>query len=158
MNALTHSRPWRELVALERRMEDWFERFGDRLGDRFSGPREHERSFWDNGAWSPALESRVDNGNLIVKADLPGVDPKEVSISVIGNQLRIEGERKHEEKHEEKDYFYQELEYGKFVRTLPLPAEVDADQIKARYKKGVLEITMPAPKELSAKKISIDAS
>ena len=152
MNALTRSRPWRELVALEHRMEDWFDRFGE----RFSGLREHEPSFWDNGAWYPALESRVDNGNLIVKVDLPGIDPKEVSVSVTGNQLRIEGERKHEEKHEEKDYFYQELEYGQFVRTLPLPAEVDADQVKARYKKGVLEITMPAPKALIGKKIAIE--
>ena len=152
MNALTRSRPWRELVALEHRMEDWFDRFGE----RFSGPREHERSIWDNGAWYPALESRIDKGNIIVKVDLPGIDPKEVSVSVTGNQLRIEGERKHEEKHEEKDYFYQELAYGTFVRTLPLPAEVDADQVKARYKKGVLEITMPAPKELTAKKIAIE--
>lgn len=153
MNALTRSLPWRELVALEHRIEDWWERFGE----RFSGRPEPERSIWDNGAWYPALESRVDNGKLIVKADLPGIDPKEVSVSVTGNQLRIEGERKHEEKHEEKDYFYQEVAYGQFVRTIPLPAEVDADQVKAHYKKGVLEITMPAPKELTAKKIAVEA-
>ena len=152
MSALTRWRPWREMVSGEHRMEDWFDRFGE----RFFGPREHERSTWDNGGWYPALESRTDNGNLIVKADLPGIDPKDVSISMTGNQLRIEGERKHEEKHEEKDYFHQELTYGKFTRTMTLPAEVDAEQVKARYKDGVLEITMPAPKELSAKKIAIE--
>jgi HSP20 family protein len=94
---------------------------------------------------------------LIVKADLPGVDPKEVSISVVGNQLTIEGERKHEEKKEEKDYFYRELSYGKFSRSVALPEGVDPDKVKATFKNGVLEITMPAPKQLTAKKIQIEA-
>lgn len=151
MSTLTHWRPWRDMESLEHRMEDLVDRFGG----RFFGPGEH--SIWDKGAWSPALESRTDNGNIIVKADLPGIDPKDVSISVTGNQLRIEGERKHEEKEEEQDYFYHELAYGKFARTMTLPAEVDAEQVKAHYKDGVLEISMPAPKELTPKKISIEA-
>jgi HSP20 family protein len=81
----------------------------------------------------------------VIDTDLPGVDPKEVSISVVGNQLTIEGERKREEK-EERAYFYQEAAYGKFVRTITLPDGVDADKAKAHYKDGVLTITMPAPK------------
>jgi HSP20 family protein len=104
----------------------------------------------------PAIESRVENGNLVVKADLPGIDPKEVSISVLGNQLRIEGERKQEEKKEEKDYLYQEVSYGKFMRTIPLPEGVDTEKIKANYKNGVLEISMPAPKQLESKKVQIE--
>jgi HSP20 family protein len=96
------------------------------------------------------------NGNLIVKVDLPGIDPKEVSISVLVNQLTIEGERKREEKKEEKDYFYQEVSYGKFSRTIPLPEGVDADKVKANYKNGVLEITLPAPKQLASKKVQIE--
>ena len=99
----------------------------------------------------------IENGNLVVKVDLPGIDPKDVSISVTGDQLTIEGERKQEKKEEKKDYFYQELSYGKFSRTMPLPQGVDADKVKANYKNGVLEITMPAPKELAPKKIQIEA-
>jgi HSP20 family protein len=126
------------------------------LFEHFFGPWERERSVWGTEGWTPALESRVENGNLIVKADLPGIDPKEVSISVLGNQLTIEGERKREEKKEEKDYFYQEMSYGKFSRTIPLPEGVEADKVKASYKNGVLEITLPAPQQLASKKVQIE--
>ncbi len=148
MKSLTPWRPMRDLETLERRMADLFERFW--------GPSERERSVWGTEGWAPSIESRVDNGNLIVKADLPGIDPKEVSISVLGNQLTIEGERKREEKKEEKDYFYQEVSYGKFSRTIPLPEGAEADKVKANYKNGVLEITIPAPKQLASKKVQIE--
>ena len=76
---------------------------------------------------------------------------------MVGNQLTIEGERKREEKKEEKDYFYQEVAYGKFSRSLTLPEGVDADKVKATFKNGVLEITMTAPKQTATKKIHIEA-
>jgi len=147
MRALTPWRAMRELDPVRRRMENLFERFFE----------PEEGGFWGGDAWAPAVESHVENGNLVVKADLPGIDPKEVSISVLGNNLKIEGERKQEKKEEEKNYFYQEVAYGKFSRTVPLPQGVDANQVHAHYKDGVLEITMPAPKELAAKKIQIEA-
>ena len=150
MGALTPWRPRRELERIERRMQDLFERF-------FGESGEQKRLLWKTEAWMPAVESHVENGNLIVKTDLPGIDPKEVSISVTGNQLTIEGERKQEEKKEEKDYFYHELSYGKFSRSMELPAGVDADKVKARCKDGVLEITIPAPKELASKRVQIEA-
>jgi HSP20 family protein len=155
MKALTSWRPRRELERLERRMQHFFDRFFDE-GSLSSW--EWERPFRKLEGWEPAIESHVENGNLVVKADLPGIDPKEISISVTGNRLTIEGERKEEEKKEEKDYVYHELSYGKFSRTMELPAGVDADKVKADYKDGVLKITMPAPKELAAKKIQIEAS
>ncbi|MBI3304495.1 MAG: Hsp20/alpha crystallin family protein [Deltaproteobacteria bacterium] len=152
MRALTPWRPMRELENLYRSMDEMFER----LTERFFGPGERERPLWGTEAWAPVIESHVENGNLVVKADLPGIDPKEVTISVVGNQLTIEGERKREEKKEEKDYFYRELAYGKFSRTMTLPDGVDADKVKANYKNGVLEITMPAPKQLASKKVQIE--
>jgi HSP20 family protein len=144
----------RELEGLERRMENMFDRF---FVERLPSLWEMERPLWRGEGWIPAVESRMENGNMIVKADLPGVDPKDVSISVTGNQLTIAGERKHEEKKEEKDYFYQEVQYGKFSRTMTLPDGVDADKIKANYKDGVLQVTMPAPKASASKKIQIEA-
>jgi HSP20 family protein len=152
MKGLTPWRPMRELETIQRRMDDLFEH----LTERFFGPGERERSVWGPEAWAPALESHVDKDTLMVRADLPGIDPKEVSISVTGNQLTIEGERKREEKKEEKDYFYRELAYGKFSRTMTLPEGVDADKIKANYKNGVLEVTMPAPKQIASKKVQIE--
>ena len=150
MKTLTPWQPMKELETLEQRMSDLFERFQDRF---FGGAR--ERSAWGE-SWAPAIESHVEKGELVVKVDLPGIDPKEVSISVTGNQLCIEGERKQEEKKEEKDYFYQEVSYGKFTRTVPLPEGVDTEKIKANYKNGVLGISMPAPKQLESKKIQIE--
>lgn len=153
MKALTPWKPMRDLDTLRQHMDDLFER----MSERFFGPGEHARSVWGTEAVVPAIESHVDKDTLIIKADLPGMDPKEVSISVRGNQLTIEGERKHEEKKEEKDYIYRELAYGKFSRTLTLPEGVDADKVKANYKNGVLEITLPAPKQVTGKKIEIEA-
>lgn len=153
MAALVPRKPMRALQRIEQDMESMFER----LGSGFPSLWEPERRFWPEERWAPAIESHVENGNLIVKADIPGIDPKDVSISVTGNQLTIEGERKHEEKKEEKDYFYRELAYGKFTRTMPLPAGVDADKVKASCKDGVLQITMPAPKELAPKRIQVEA-
>jgi HSP20 family protein len=153
MKALTPWRPRRELERMEHRMRDLFERFWD---EGFVGA--WERPFRKLEGWEPAIESHVEDGNLVVKADLPGIDPKDISLSVTGNQLMIEGERKEEEKKEEKDYVYRELSYGKFTRTMELPAGVEADKVKADYKDGVLKITMPAPKEPAAKKIQIEAS
>ena len=153
MSALIPWRPMRELENIQQRMDEML----DRLTGRFFSPEGRERSVWGAEMWAPSIESHLENGNLVVKADLPGIDPKEVSISVTGNQLTIEGERKQEKKEEKKDYFYRELAYGKFSRTMTLPQGVDADKVKANYKNGVLEITMPAPKELTSKKIQIEA-
>jgi HSP20 family protein len=153
MKALTPWRPMRELETMRQHMDDLFER----MTERFFGPGERERSVWGTEGLAPAIESHVDKDTLIVKADLPGIDPKEVSIAVTGNQLTIEGERKREEKKEEKDYFYRELAYGKFARTMTLPEGVEADKIKATYKNGVLEITILAPKQLASKKVQIEA-
>lgn len=154
MKSLVPWKPMRELERLEHRMEEMFDRF---FGERRLGVWEMERPMWRGEGWMPVIESHVENGNVTVKADLPGVDPKDVSISVTGNQLTITGERKHEEKKEEKDYFSQEVQYGKFARTLTLPEGVDADKVKANYKDGVLQITMPAPKGVAVKKIQIEA-
>jgi HSP20 family protein len=128
----------------------------DRLSARWLGG-DRPRGVWGTEEWAPSIESHVDNCNLIVKADLPGVDPKEVTVSVVGNQLTIEGERKHEEKKEEKDYFYRELAYGKFSRSMTVPEGVDPDKVKAVFKNGVLQVTLPAPKQLAAKQIQIEA-
>jgi HSP20 family protein len=101
----------------------------------------------------PAVESFVRNGELVVRADLPGIDPKNVELAVDGNRLIMKGERK--EVSEDVERHYREVSYGRFERTLELPRGVDAESIKATYHDGVLEVTMKAPKELSPKKVPI---
>jgi HSP20 family protein len=122
----------------------------------FFGPRRGEKVRAEAGVWEPAIDGRLENGNVVLNADLPGIDAKDVTISVQGNQLSIEGERKGEKKEEKATYFYDELPYGKFARTLTLPDGIDADKVKTAYTNGVLEITMPAPKELVSRKIPIE--
>jgi HSP20 family protein len=154
MRSLTPSRQRRDLEPFSRGVEDMFERFVE----RFFSPWEGDRSMEGNGSFGLAVESQVKNGNLIIRADLPGVDPKDISLSVHGNHLTIEGERKQEKKEEgEKDFFYQEVAYGKFSRMVSLPASVNTEQITARYTNGVLEVSLPAPQEMTGKKIQIEA-
>lgn len=152
MNTVTRWRPGRELDTLSRRMEEMF----DRLTREFFGPGWGARPREEAAGWEPAIECHVANGNLIVKADLPGVEAKDVNISVVGNELVLAGERKRDTKAEEAGYFYRELPYGKFARRMTLPESIDADTIKTAYKNGVLEMTMPAPKQLVSKKIPIE--
>jgi HSP20 family protein len=151
MRTVTLWNPLREMALFRRRPETLF----DHLTDSVFAPWDRDRSRWQADGWMPAIESYVENGTLMIKADLPGIDPKEVSISVGENRLTIEGERKHEENKEGKDYRYREVAYGKFSRTVALPDGVDTDAITATYKDGVLAITMPAPTAMAAKKIPI---
>ena len=151
MAALTPWRPRRDLAAMERSMEEMF----DRLSGDFFGPGWGRRARWGAEGWTPAIDSHIENGTLVVKADLPGIDPKQVSISVLGNQLTIEGERKSDTPEGEQP-FHHELPYGKFSRTVNLPEGVEGDSVKADYKNGVLIISMPVPKSLVSKRIPIE--
>jgi HSP20 family protein len=102
------------------------------------------------------VEESRDDGTLIVRADLPGIDPeKDVELTVSNGMLHIRAERREEEKREEKGYLRQELRYGSLSRTLLLPEGVTESDITATYKGGILEIRIPAPKHEPAKKIPI---
>jgi HSP20 family protein len=97
--------------------------------------------------WTPHVESYVKDETLHVRADLPGIDPKAVDVSVEENILTISGERKSE--HEEAAY--REVRYGRFERRLRVPEGIDPAKIAATYTNGVLEITVPIPKPVSRK-------
>ena len=137
--------PFRELDSFRRSFDDMF----DRLLGGWS-PGEAMRA---TGA--PAIESFVEDGKLVIRADLPGIEPKDVEVSVTGDTLTLRGKR--EKTHEEKgrNYLRREVSYGSFERSVSLPKGVDPEQIKANYKGGVLELTMPMPKELSPRKVPI---
>lgn len=146
------SRHSRELEVLPfRELEKWHHDI-DSLFSHLLGRRPFEPELFET---SPAVESFVRNGDLVVRADLPGVDPKDVDISVLDNVLTIKGERRATKEAKEEEYIRQEISYGSFERQMTLPAGVEADKIKAKYENGVLEVSMPAPKRLSGKKIPI---
>ena len=137
--------PFRELDRFRRDIDDVFDRF-------LAG-----RPPWQSSGSGPALESYVANNRLIVRADLPGIDPKDVEITVTGDQLIIRAKR--EQQHEEKgrDFIHREVTYGSFERTVKLPGGVNPDEIKASYKNGVLELTVPLPEQSPTRKVPIQS-
>jgi len=105
------------------------------------------------------VEEYREDGTLVIRADLPGIDPdKDVELTVSDGMLHIEAERRAEEKREEKGYVRQEMRYGSLSRSLPLPQGVTEAGITATYQAGVLEIRIPEPKPEPAKKIAISSS
>jgi HSP20 family protein len=105
------------------------------------------------------VEEYREDGTLVIRADLPGIDPdKDVELTVSDGMLHIEAERRAEEKREEKGYVRQEMRYGSLSRSLPLPQGVTEADITATYQAGVLEIRIPEPKPEPAKKIAISKS
>ncbi len=142
--------PWRPATSplpFHREIDDLFARF---FG---------EEAPWGMRAWEtgllPAVESFVRGDELVVRADLPGIDPKHVELAVEGDRLTIKGERKMVDEGKRGDEFYREVSYGRFERTIALPTGVDADSVKATYHDGVLEVTMKAPKGMTTKKVPI---
>jgi len=101
------------------------------------------------------LESFLKNGDLVVRADVPGVDPKDVEVSVRGNILTIKGERKEEKEVKSEDYIRREASYGSFERRMTLPEGANTEKITANFKNGMVEIKMPMAKTVEAKKVPV---
>jgi HSP20 family protein len=97
--------------------------------------------------WTPRVDTCMKNDTIIVRADVPGVDPKDVDISMEGNVLIIRGERKASE--EKADY--REVFYGTFERRVRVPNGTDPEKISAKYTNGVLEVSVPLPKPVTRK-------
>lgn len=108
------------------------------------------------GDFLPHLEIREDENNYTLHIDAPGLDRKDLDISVAGNLITIKGERKAEERKKEKGYFYSERRYGSFQRSLELPTEVDSEKVLANYKDGVLEVIVPKSERSKPKQIKVD--
>jgi HSP20 family protein len=149
MLSLTKWRPLRDISTLHKEVDDLF--------NRFFGREEWMPIHLFREEWYPRVESYVKDGNLVISAEIPGVDPKDVDISVVDNQLTIKGERKKKNEVKDDGYYLSEISYGSFERTIPLPESVNTDKIHAKYKDGVLEISMPAPSSLSPKRIKVES-
>lgn len=105
--------------------------------------------------WCPAVDICETPETIVVTAEMPGLEAKDVEISVVGDQLILRGEKKEEKKVEEKDLFFKELTFGKFERSFTLPEGVKAEHVKANMVNGVLEVTMPAGMALASAKVPI---
>jgi HSP20 family protein len=92
--------------------------------------------------WAPAVDATQKDGNLVIRAELPGVKPEDVDISLHENVLSISGERKAEQEEERGGYYIRERRYGSFSRSFTLPQGTDESKVRARYEHGVLEVTV----------------
>jgi len=93
---------------------------------------------------------------VVVRAELPGVDKKDLDVTVTGNSVSIRGSTRHEEKEEKGDYYRCEISRGAFARVVPLPADVDPDQAKSSFDNGVLELTLPKVKSAKRRTIKVE--
>jgi HSP20 family protein len=147
---LNRWRPFGDLTTLRDEM--------DRLWGRFirdwPAPIRREGA----GQWLPTVDVSETPKEVVVEAEIPGMDPKDIDISLQGSKLTLRGQRKQEKKEEGKNYHRVERTYGTFSRTIQLPAEVDASKVNATYKNGVLRVNMPKSKEETVKKIEVKSS
>jgi HSP20 family protein len=145
--AITRWRPFRDLVTVQDEMNSFLENF---LG------RPLARTEWIEDAWSPSVDISETKDNLVIKAEIPGMKKEDIEISIHDSILTLRGEKKQEK--EEKDVNYHRIErsYGSFYRSFTLPASVKADKVKATYKEGVLNITLPKTEEAKPKEIPIN--
>jgi HSP20 family protein len=135
--------PFRELDRFRRDFDDLFDRF---LGGRLTGR---------TAVSGPALESFVEGGKFIVTADLPGVDPKNVDVTVAGDMLTIRGKREETKEEKGRDFMHREVSYGSFERAVKLPEGINHDQIKASYNNGVLKLEVPLPEKVKSRKVPV---
>ncbi|MFL5582026.1 MAG: Hsp20/alpha crystallin family protein [Gemmatimonadaceae bacterium] len=146
-----------EPFALMRRMAEDMDRLFDQFGFGRTGLgaglfrdipragsllRDAER-----GAWTPQVEMFQRGDRLVVRADVPGMKKEDLQIDVEDGLLTLRGERRDEREENEEGLYRSERSYGQFFRAIPLPEGVDAEQCEAAYKDGVLEVTLPAPKQ-----------
>lgn len=128
---LVRFNPFKELDTISERMRNFFEDF----------PTSFNLDFSSN--FAPRTDIFEDEKNVYVSVEIPGVDKKDVKISVQDNILTIKGEKKSELKDEKKNFFRVERSYGSFCRSFTLPVEVDAEKTGAKYENGMLNITLP---------------
>jgi HSP20 family protein len=106
-------------------------------------------------AWSPSVDVYDKSGQIVVEAELPGVKKEDMHVSFEDGVLTLRGERKQEEEVKEDHYYRRESSYGSFSRSFTLPSDVDADNIEAVYKDGVLKLKIPRSEKTTPKSISI---
>ena len=140
--------PWREFGSLQNRINRIFD---DTLRDLspFDG-EEIER-----GTWAPAVDIYESNDSYSVKVDLPGISKDDIQVDLHDSTLTIKGEKKFEDEVSRDNYLRMERAYGTFVRSFTLPKSVDADKIQAKYKEGVLELTIPKKEEAKPRQIKV---
>lgn len=151
-------------TALARAGRDPFDLFRlmttdfDRLFDQAAWPSWRTQRFTDAATWNPRIDVFEKDNRLVTKVDLPGMKKDDVKVEVADGHLTISGERKTETEETKKDFYRSERQYGSFYRSVPMPAGVQLEDVKASFADGVLEVSVPLPAKAvapAARKIEI---
>jgi HSP20 family protein len=130
---VTYWQPWREIESFRRQFDQVVEALGQ------------------DTAWTPAVEIQDAGDAIALRAQLPGLDPKDIEVQVTKDHVTISGERRAENL----TNGYSEFRYGKFQRVIPLPSPVQNDQVKAEYKDGILHLTLPKVEQPQVVKLNL---
>lgn len=146
--ALTRWDPFRDLVSLQERMNRLFE-------DSLSRSKATDDEM-PMGAWTPAVDIYETTDEIVLRADLPGVDQKDIDLRIENNSLTVRGERRFMKETKEEDYHRIERSYGVFSRSFQLPGSIDQGGVAASHRDGVLEVHMPKRPETRPKQIKVE--
>src|SRR5437762_12864414 len=136
--------PFREFNA-------WNDRLGSFPGRNWDGPL-------STTAWNPSVDIFENDNEVVFKAELPGMNAKDIDVKLETNILTLKGERRFEKETKEENYHRIEREYGTFSRSFALPTAVNGEKVAAEYKDGVLKVTLPKKAEIKPKPIKIAAA
>lgn len=148
---LTRWDPFNDLVKLQERMNRLFEDSMRRSG------RDTEEGF-SSGAWTPAVDIFETPDAVVLVADLPGIEQKDIDIRVESNTLTLRGERRMKSEVRQENYHRIERAYGAFYRSFTLPSTIDQERIRAEHKNGILEVVLPKSEGARPKRIQVDVT
>jgi HSP20 family protein len=145
--------PWRrpyrgDITRFNREMDSLWNRF---FGEAHPFPG-------TEGEWLPSMDVAETDGEVTVRAELPGLEAKDIDLDISGDVLSIRGEKKGKEEQKGENYYTRESYYGSFQRSVRLPSEVQSDKVEAKFKNGVLDIKLPKAEKTRKKKIEIKSS
>jgi HSP20 family protein len=123
-----------------------------RLFEDFIGPTQSS----DDIVWAPRVDISETSDDIVVRAELPGVNPESINVDLTNNTLTIQGEKKKDDTAEGENFYRVERIYGKFMRSFSLPQRVKADAVKARYSNGILLVTIPKAEEAKPREIKVE--
>lgn len=138
--------PFKDLLSFPREVDRFLEKT---LGEPYE-------TLWRRGTWMPEIDVYETEENVTVKAELPGLDTKDVDITVDEDALTIKGERKFSDEVKRENYHRVERRYGMFERTVLLPAAIKKEQVKAVFKDGVLEVVLPKVEKTLPKRVKVE--
>lgn len=144
---LVRWKPARNMFSLQHGMDDFFNDFFFPIDAGATVGRE-----WN---WNPKVDIYEEADHIVVSAELPGIDKKDIEVGVKNGVLTLKGERSADNEVKEKDYYRRERSFGRFERSFSLQGDVDAAKIKAEHKDGILKVSIPKPEEIKPKQITV---